>query len=247
MEADRLAYASPTKNCATSIQHGPYAATFFPDGKFVGQDAYEGMIQRAELTVPMFEQGVKKRFCSTKFAASLPVARSSAKGHPPGIERRNTKVKFDYAFLQKDDLMKQIHPGDANKGLLRRSQGASTTIPSPKNAKSNTSFLIPPSSRRDPVSQEELQSYYSDHRDDYRVPEQVSVRHILIKTPLPAPMAKSIKKEWTRREKSGRHPEAGQGWRKFRGPRQEVLRGPGSAKDGRVARLHRQGPHCPRV
>ena len=40
------------------------------------------------------------------------------------------------------------------------------------------------------VSREELQAYYDQHRDDYRVPEQVSVSHILIKTPLPGPDGK---------------------------------------------------------
>src|SRR5207249_6037434 len=40
------------------------------------------------------------------------------------------------------------------------------------------------------VSHDELQSYYNQHREDYRVPEQVNVRHILIKTPLPGPDGK---------------------------------------------------------
>jgi len=35
-----------------------------------------------------------------------------------------------------------------------------------------------------------LQSYYQQHRDAYRVPEQVKVSHILIKTPLPGPDGK---------------------------------------------------------
>ena len=33
-------------------------------------------------------------------------------------------------------------------------------------------------------------AYYDQHRDDYRVPEQVNVSHILIKTPLPGPDGK---------------------------------------------------------
>ena len=35
------------------------------------------------------------------------------------------------------------------------------------------------------VSQQDVQAYYDQHRDDFRVPEQVNVRQILIKTPLP--------------------------------------------------------------
>ena len=34
-----------------------------------------------------------------------------------------------------------------------------------------------------PVSQADLQSYYNQHQDEFRIPETVTVRHILIKTP----------------------------------------------------------------
>ena len=40
------------------------------------------------------------------------------------------------------------------------------------------------------ITQDELQSYYNQHRDQYRVPEQAKVSHILIKTPLPGPDGK---------------------------------------------------------
>src|SRR5439155_20441105 len=40
------------------------------------------------------------------------------------------------------------------------------------------------------VTQQDLQGYYDQHRDEYRVPEQVNVRHILIKTPLAGPDGK---------------------------------------------------------
>src|SRR5438046_397491 len=40
------------------------------------------------------------------------------------------------------------------------------------------------------VSQQDLQNYYNQHREEFRVPEQVNVRHILIKTPLPGPDGK---------------------------------------------------------
>jgi peptidyl-prolyl cis-trans isomerase D len=44
------------------------------------------------------------------------------------------------------------------------------------------------------VSAADLQAYYDQHRDEYRVPEQVKVSHILIKTALPAPGAKEDEK-----------------------------------------------------
>ena len=35
------------------------------------------------------------------------------------------------------------------------------------------------------VTPAELQQYYNQHQDEYRIPETVTVRHILIKTPTP--------------------------------------------------------------
>jgi peptidyl-prolyl cis-trans isomerase D len=35
------------------------------------------------------------------------------------------------------------------------------------------------------VTQDDLRAYYDNHRDQYRVPEQVKVSHIWIKMPLP--------------------------------------------------------------
>jgi peptidyl-prolyl cis-trans isomerase D len=40
------------------------------------------------------------------------------------------------------------------------------------------------------VTPDDLRTYYDQHRDQYRMPEQVKVSHILIKTPLPGPDGK---------------------------------------------------------
>jgi Parvulin-like peptidyl-prolyl isomerase len=44
------------------------------------------------------------------------------------------------------------------------------------------------------VSDQDLQTYYDQHREEFRVAEQVKVSHILIKTPLPAAGAKEDEK-----------------------------------------------------
>ena len=41
-----------------------------------------------------------------------------------------------------------------------------------------------------PVTQADLQVYYNQHQDEFRIPETVTVRHILIKTPTPGPDGK---------------------------------------------------------
>ena len=40
------------------------------------------------------------------------------------------------------------------------------------------------------VTHDDLQAYYNQHRDQYRVPEQIKVSHIWIKMPLPGPDGK---------------------------------------------------------
>ena len=41
-----------------------------------------------------------------------------------------------------------------------------------------------------PVTQADLQAFYNQHQDEFRIPETVTVRHILIKTPTPGPDGK---------------------------------------------------------
>src|SRR5215831_4624201 len=114
VEAGRLGLRVSDEELRDEIQHGQYASIFFPDGKFVGQDAYEAMIQRAELTVPRFEQGVKEEILFNKLRAlvsgSAVVTETEVREE---FDHRNTKVKFDYAVLQRDDLLKEIHPSDS--------------------------------------------------------------------------------------------------------------------------------------
>ena len=64
-------------------------------------------------------------------------------------------------------------------------------IPFRKSEKSSTSCWRPRRSRPQfKLAIRRSEAYYDQHRDEYRVPEQVNVRHILIKTPLPGPDGK---------------------------------------------------------
>ena len=58
-EADRMGLGVNDKELADYLQKGQFGQMFFPGGKFIGQDAYENLLQQNELTIPQFEQDIK--------------------------------------------------------------------------------------------------------------------------------------------------------------------------------------------
>jgi peptidyl-prolyl cis-trans isomerase D len=187
VEAGRMGLRATDEDLRDELQHGLYAATLFPGGKFIGQEAYEGLLQNADLSVPQFEEGVKQDILVRKLRN---LVAASASVDDPAVrqefEKRNTKIKFQYAVISEADIRKGIHPTDAElKAFYERNKATyNNSIPE----KRKLTYAIIDSSRiasNTQVTQSDLQSYYNQHQDEYRVPEQVNVRHILIKSPAP--------------------------------------------------------------
>ena len=65
-EADRLGLRVTDDEARDELQHGMYSSTFFPGGKFVGQQQYENILQNADLSVSRFEQGLKDQILLDK-------------------------------------------------------------------------------------------------------------------------------------------------------------------------------------
>jgi peptidyl-prolyl cis-trans isomerase D len=142
--------------------------------------------------VPVFEQNVKYDILLDKLrdlaTGGVLVPEEEVRKE---FEKQNSKVKFDYAVLRKDDLLKQIHPSEAElKAFYERNKATyNNSIPEKRKVRYvvlDTAKIMAETS----VSPQDLEAYYDQHREDYRVPEQVSVSHILIKTPLPGPDGK---------------------------------------------------------
>src|SRR6266704_662671 len=192
VEAERLGLRVNDEELRDELQHGRYAQVFFPEGKFIGQDEYEARLRQADISVPEFEQEVKSEILFDKLrnlvTASAAVTDAEVRKE---FERRNTKVKFDYAVLRKDDLLKSIHPSDTElKAFYERNKVTyNNSIPEKRKLR----YVVLETAKVDAQTQvtpDDLQAYYDQHRDEFRVPEQVNVRHILIKTPLPGPDGK---------------------------------------------------------
>ncbi len=195
-EAHRMGLRVSDDELRDELQHGQLGSMLFPDGKFVGQEEYENFVQRNDLTVPQFE-GLEKDFILVRKLRAL-VSSSAFVGDTEvrdEFNRRNTKVKFEYAVITQADILKGLHPTDEElKAFYERSKATyNNSIPEKRQIK----YVVVDSAKigaATTVTDQDLQAYYDQHRDEYRVPEQVKVSHILIKTPLPAPGAKEDEK-----------------------------------------------------
>jgi peptidyl-prolyl cis-trans isomerase D len=191
-EAHRMGLRVSDDELRNELQHGQLGAMLFPDGKFVGQEEYENFVQRNDLTVPQFE-GLEKDFILVRKLRAL-VSSSAFVGDTEvrdEFNRRNTKVKFEYAVITQADILKGLHPTDEElKAFYERNKATyNNSIPEKRQIK----YVVVDSAKigaTTTVTDQDLQAYYDQHREEYRVPEQVKVSHILIKTPLPAPGAK---------------------------------------------------------
>jgi peptidyl-prolyl cis-trans isomerase D len=174
------------------LQHGRYSAVFFPEGKFIGQDQYQSRLDQAGLSVSEFEDGVKDEILFDKLRDLVTggAVVTDAEIHQEFV-RQNTKVKFDYAVLSKDTVLKSIQPSDSELQAFYTQNKASYNNAIPEERKIQYVVLdFSTLQNQASVSRADLESYYDQHRDQYRTPEQVNVRHILIKTPLPGPDGK---------------------------------------------------------
>jgi len=188
-EANRMGLQVSDAEVREELEHGPYAATFFPGGKFIGDEEYKNLLGSHDLTPPQFEHlvgnGILERKLEKLVASSATVTDAEVRQQ---FEKENTKVKFEYAVIKKDDILKSLHPAEAELKAFydRNKQTYVNSIPEKRQLKyvvlDNTKMLA-----QTQVTQQDLASYYDQHRDEYRVPEQVNVRHILFKTPAPGP------------------------------------------------------------
>jgi peptidyl-prolyl cis-trans isomerase D len=186
-EAERIGLRVTLEEVKDELQHGRYAALFFPGGNFIGQQEYEDFLQRNNLTAEKFEADEGNGVLITKLHALIAgsASVSAAEIHDEFI-KQNSKVKFDYAVLRQDDLKKGVHPTEQELKAFYDSHKNSyaNSIPEKRKVK----YALIDSGKAEAAVQltrDDLRAYYDQHREEYRVPEQVKVSHIWIKMPLP--------------------------------------------------------------
>ena len=187
-EADRMGLGVSDKELVDHLHQGQFGQLFFPGGNFIGQQQYEDFVQNQfGLSVAQFEKELKDQIAQQKLLSAVSAAATvSDKEIEEQVKKQDTKVKFDYAVLTLDDVKKQIKVTDVELKAFydQNKQQYVNSIPEKRKARY---ILIDTARLADsiPVTQADLQAFYNQHQDEFRIPETVTVRHILIKTPTP--------------------------------------------------------------
>ncbi|HZW79835.1 MAG TPA: peptidylprolyl isomerase [Candidatus Deferrimicrobiaceae bacterium] len=191
-EAQHLGFKATPQEIKDELQHGRYSEIFFPGGNFIGQAEYENLLQQHNLTPSLFEDSVGKEILISKLQALITGSASvSDAAIRQEFDKQNTKVKFEYAVLNQSDIKKGLHPTAEELKAFYASHLKSYANSIPEQRKVKYAMIdLGKIASGVQVTQDELQAYYNQHRDQYRVPEQAKVSHILIKTPLPGPDGK---------------------------------------------------------
>ena len=190
-EADRLGLQVSNDDLVREFKTGPLSQYLFPNGQFIGQQAYENFIAQhfggeAGRSVLRFESEVKSDMELQRLQAlvtgSMTVSEQAARD---AYLKQGEKAKFDYAVLSATDLKKTISPSDAELEQFFKSNAAryATAVPEARKIEffaldsSNLPGGVPK------VTDGDVQAYYSAHQDEYKLPEEVKTRHILITVP----------------------------------------------------------------
>ena len=235
-EADKMGLSVNDDELRDYLHDGQIGQVLFPSGNFIGQQAYEQFISsQFNMGVQEFEREVKAQIATRKLLTAVGAGVTvSDKDITAEVKRQDSKVKFDYAVLSLDDVKKDIKPTEAELKAFydANKQSYANSIPEKIKAK----YILIDSKKiaeSVQVTPEEIQQYYKAHQEDYRLPETVTVRHILIKTPTPDANGKVDQKAVdAARAKADDIEKQLKGGANFADLAKKDSEDPGSAKDG---------------
>jgi peptidyl-prolyl cis-trans isomerase D len=186
IEADRLGLQVSDADLLSVMHEGQLGQTFFPGGKYIGDDQYINFVQSIGYTRSGFEDYLKERIEITRLYSLITGGVTVSDNEVRESYRvSGTKVKFDYAVIQSADLAKTINPSDSELQAFFKQNAAryATAIPETRKIQYLSFGADQLPGGKPQVSDADLQAYYDAHKDAYKVEEQVKARHILIGVP----------------------------------------------------------------
>jgi peptidyl-prolyl cis-trans isomerase D len=179
-EAQRLGYAVSDEDVRSAIRQS--IPNLFPDGNFVGKEAYAAMLAQQNLSIPQFEADMRRQILVTRLRdIAIEGTVVSQAEIEQAFKKKYEKIKVDWVLLKPEMYAKESQPSEedlrkyyeANKAAYQTPQQKSLVLLIGDEAKLEAAFT---------PTDAQLQTMYNQNPDQLRVPETVDVRHILFKT-----------------------------------------------------------------
>ena len=183
-QASRLGIKATDNDVVNYLRTGENGAVLFPDGKFIGKEAYAQLISdRLNMSVTQFEDGIKENIVITRLQAlvsdGVTVSQQEVR---EAYRKSNIKIKFDYAVISSDDVLKSINPTDSDlEGFFKKNAARYNNAVPEQRSIAYFAFTTNdlPGGIPQPAPQQ-VQAYYTQHQSEYQQPEQARARHILV-------------------------------------------------------------------
>jgi peptidyl-prolyl cis-trans isomerase D len=154
----------------------------FPDGKFVGKDAYAALLAQQNITIPDFEADLKRQLLITRLRD---IALEGTIVTQPEIEaayrKKNEQAKIEFVKLSPDKLKSEIQVTPEELQNYFKANSSQYTIPEKRNLVMLVADQNQVLAGLNPT-EDQLRTMYSQNQAQFRIPETVKVRHILLKT-----------------------------------------------------------------
>ena len=186
-EADRMHLQVSDDDLRRELETGTFAQYLFPNGAYIGDDAYINFVSSYfHTTRADFESQVKSDMELNRLQALITGGINvSDNAVREAYLKQGTKVKFDYVVVNAEDLRKQINPTDAQleQFFKQNAPRYANAIPEQRKIEYVTFDASSLPGGRPAVTDAAIQGYYTAHQSQYTVKDQAKVRHILIAVP----------------------------------------------------------------
>lgn len=179
-QAERMGFRVTEADVAQTIRS--LLPQLYQDGKFVGQEFYANFLAEQNLTIPQFEANVRKQMLLTRLQN---LAAEGAIVTPEEIERefrrRFQRIRLEYIAIPLSRLRAEVKPTAEQIRAFFEQSRSMFQVPE----KRSFDVLVIDELKvgeRIQLPEAELRRAYQTNLEQFRIPERVSVRHILLKT-----------------------------------------------------------------
>jgi peptidyl-prolyl cis-trans isomerase D len=156
--------------------------SLFPDGKFVGKEAYAALLAQQNMTIPEFEADLRRQLLITRLRdIAIEGTVVTQQEIEAEYRKNNEQVRIAFVKISPDAYKSEVQVTPEDMQNYFKANIARYTIPERR----NLVVLIADQNKLQQTinpTDEQLRVAYSQNLAQFRTPETVKVRHILLKT-----------------------------------------------------------------